>query len=220
MRADGSAITQVIENMHSGEKLMTNSTPTRLLFRKKITAIYADGTAKMNLGIATVVRMLKGATNVPIEVAADAAARKLLAELARSAGRTVERASAGFFLTPPVVQPGVEQRAVPVAPAVPAGPKPRRTRGNGAKRASKTVRQYAALTTTFFKGSIAGQINSVFKTREITPQKVSDYKQALADGACTLGNVSLSKSRHTANPRDRGPGDSGLTLGAAYKRPH
>jgi hypothetical protein len=31
----------------------------------------------------------------------------------------------------------------------------------------------------------------VFKTREITPQKVSDYKQALADGACTLGNVSL-----------------------------
>ena len=88
----------------------------------------------MNLGIATVVRMLKGATNVPVEVAADAAARKLLAELARSAGRTVERASAGIFLTPPVVQPGVEQRAVPVvpaAPAVPAGPKPRRTRGNG-----------------------------------------------------------------------------------------
>jgi hypothetical protein len=176
---------------------MTNSTPTQLLVRKKITAIYADGSAKMNLGIATVVRMLKGATNVPVEVAADAAARKLLAELARSAGRTVERASAGLFLMPPVVQPGVEQRAVPVvpaAPAVPAGPKPRRSRGNGGKRASKTVRQYAALTTTFFKGSIAGQINSVFKTREITPQKVSDYKQALADGACTLGNVPLSKT--------------------------
>jgi hypothetical protein len=34
----------------------------------------------------------------------------------------------------------------------------------------------------------------VFKTREIAPRKVSDYKQALADGACTLGNVSLSKS--------------------------
>jgi hypothetical protein len=34
----------------------------------------------------------------------------------------------------------------------------------------------------------------VFKTREITPQKVSDYKQALADGACTLGNVPLSKT--------------------------
>ena len=171
-----------------------SSTPTQLLVRKKITAIYADGSAKMNLGIATVVRMLKGATNVPVEVAADAAARKLLAELARSAGRTVERASAGIFLMPPVVQPGVEQRAVPAAPAVPAGPTPRRTRGNGGKRASKTVRQYAALTTTFFKGSIAGQINSVFKTREIAPRKVSDYKQALADGACTLGNVSLSKS--------------------------
>ena len=73
---------------------MTNSTPTRLLFRKKITAIYADGTAKMNLGVTTVVRMLKVATNVPVEVAADAVARKLLAELALGAGRTVERASA------------------------------------------------------------------------------------------------------------------------------
>ena len=32
---------------------MTNSTPTQLLVRKKITAIYADGSSKMNLGIAT-----------------------------------------------------------------------------------------------------------------------------------------------------------------------
>ena len=134
------------------------------------------------------------AANVPVEVAADAAARKLLGELARSAGRTVERASAGIFLTPPVVQPSVEQRAVPAAPGVSAGPKPRRTRGNGVKRAPKTVRQYATLSTTFFKGSSAGQINSVFKTREYNYQKVSDYKQALADGACTLGNVPLSKS--------------------------
>ena len=147
----------------------------------------------MNLGIGTVVRMLKGATNVPIEVAADAAARKLLDELARSAGRTVERAAAGVFLTPPVVQPGVEQRAVPGVPTAPVGPKPRRTRGNG-KVKSRVVRKYPTLSSTFFKGSIAGQINSVFKTREITPQKVRDYKQALADGACTLGNVSLSKS--------------------------
>jgi hypothetical protein len=168
---------------------MTNSTPARLLFRKKITAIYADGTAKMNLGIATVVRMLQGAANVP---AADAAARKLLAELARSAGRTVERASAGIFLTPPVVQRGVDQRAVPAAPA-PAGAKPRRTRGNG-KVKLRVIRKYPTLSSTFFKGSTAGQINSVFKAREITPQKASDYKQALADGACTLGNVSLSKS--------------------------
>ena len=85
---------------------MMSSTPTQLLFRKKITAVFADGSWKINLGIATVVRMLKGATNVPVEVAADAAARKLLAELARSAGRTVERASAGTFLTSPADQPG------------------------------------------------------------------------------------------------------------------
>jgi hypothetical protein len=168
-----------------------SSTPTQLLVRKKITAVFAGGSSKMNLGIATVVRMLKGATNVPVEVAADAAARKLLAELARSAGRTVEHTSAGIFLTQPVDQPGVNQRAVP---AVPAGPKPRRTQGNGGKRASKAVRQYATLSTTFFKGSIAGQIKSVFKTREINPQKVMDFKLALANGDCTWDLRPLSKS--------------------------
>jgi hypothetical protein len=176
-----------------------SSTPTQLLVRKKITAIYANGSSKMNLGIATVVRMLKGATNVPVEVAADAAARKLLADLARSAGRTVERASAGLFLTPPVVQPGVEQRAVPVvpaapaAPAAPAGPKPRRTRGNG-KVKSRVVRKYPTLSSTFFKGSTAGQINSVFKSRETNPQKVTDFKLALANGDCTWDSLPLSKS--------------------------
>ena len=170
-----------------------SSTPTQLLVRKKITAIYADGSAKMNLGIATVVRMLKGATNVPVEVAADAAARKLLAELARSAGRTVERASAGTFLMPPVVQPGVEPQAVPAAPAVPAGPKPRRTRGNG-KVKSRVVRKYPTLSSTFFKGSTAGQIKAVFKSRETNPQKVTDFKLALANGDCTWDLRPLSKS--------------------------
>ena len=171
---------------------MTNSTPTRLLFRKKITAVYADGTAKMNLGVATVVRMLKGATNMPVDVAADAAARKLLAELAASAGRTVERASAGIFLMPPVVHSGVEQPAVP-APAVPAGPKPRRTRGNG-KVKPRAVRKYPALSTTFLQGSLAGQIKAVFKSRETNPQKVTDFKRALANGDCTWDSLPLSKS--------------------------
>jgi hypothetical protein len=137
--------------------------------------------------------MLQGAANVPVEVAADAAARELLDELALSAGRTVERASVGTFLTSPAKQPDREPQAVPVVPTAPVGPKPRRTRGNG-KVKLRVIRKYPTLSTTFFKGSIAGQINSVFKTREITPLKVSDYKQALADGACTLGNVPLSKT--------------------------
>jgi hypothetical protein len=172
-----------------------SSTPTQLLVRKKITAIYADGSLKMNLGIATVARMLKGAPNVPVEVAADAAARKLLAELARSAGRTVERASAGIILTPPV-QPGVEQQAipaVPAAPAVPAGPKPRRTRGNG-KVKPRAVRKYPTLSTTFLQGSLIGQIKAVFKSRETNPEKVTDFKRALANGDCTWGLLPLSKS--------------------------
>ena len=170
-----------------------SSTPTRLLFRKKITAVFADGSSKMNLGIATVVRMLKGSTNVPVEVAADAAARKLLAELARSAGRTVERASAGTFLTSPAKQPDREPQAVPVVPTAPVGPKPRRTRGNG-KVKLRVIRKYHTLSSTFFKGSTAGQINSVFKSRETNPQKVTDFKLALANGDCTWDSLPLSKS--------------------------
>src|ERR1700730_6964719 len=99
-----------------------SSTPTQLLVRKKITAVFADGSSKMNLGIATVVRMLKGATTEPVEVSADAAARKLLAELAQSAGRTVERASAGTFLTSPAKQPDREPQAVPLVPSAPVCP--------------------------------------------------------------------------------------------------
>jgi len=151
-----------------------------------------DGSSKMNLGIATVVRMLKGATNVPVEVAADAAARKLLAELAASAGRTVERASAGLFLTPPVVQPGMEQRAVPAvpaAPAVPAGPKPRRTRGNG-KVKPRAVRKYPALSTTFLQGSLSGQIKAVSNRARLTPKKsrTSNWRSrtGTAPGTCCL----------------------------------
>ena len=169
------------------------STPTRLLFRKKITAVFADGSSKMNLGIATVVRMLKGSTNVPVEVAADATARKLLAELAASAGRTVERASAGTFLTSPAKQPDREPQAVPVVPTAPVGPKPRRTRGNG-KVKSRVVRKYPTLSSTFFKGSTAGQIKAVFKSRETNPQKVADFKLALANGDCAWDRLLLSKS--------------------------
>jgi hypothetical protein len=168
--------------------MSSTSTPTQLLVRKKITAVFAGGSSKMNLGIATVVRMFKGATNVPVEVAADAAARKLLAELARSAGRTVEHTSAGIFLTPPVVQPGVEQRTVPVVPTAPVGPKPRRTRGNG--KVKPAVRKYPALSTTFLQGSLSGQIKSVFNSRETNPKKspTSNWRSrtGTAPGICYL----------------------------------
>ena len=84
----------------------------------------------------------------------------------------------------------MEQRA---APAVPAGPKPRRTRGNG-KVKPRAVRKYPTLSTTFLQGSLIGQINSVFKSRETNPQKVTDFKLALANGDCTWDLRPLSKS--------------------------
>jgi hypothetical protein len=147
---------------------MTNSTPTRLLFRKKITAVFADGSSKIS----------RHCDRGP-----DAPGGRQRAR--RSGGR---RGSAGTTGR--------------------TGPKHRADRRTGLRGDISNVTRQAtgqgatgcpsrpnrALSTTFFKGSIAGQINSVFKTREITPLKVSDYKQALADGACTLGNVPLSKT--------------------------
>jgi hypothetical protein len=133
---------------------------------------------------------------VPVEVAADAAARKLLAELAVSAGRTVQQASAGIFLSPasePVAEPVGEQQAVSTVPVVSIGPKPRRHRGNG-KVKSAAVRKYATLSTTFLQGSFIGQIKSVYQTRETNPQKVTDFKLALANGDCTWDLLPLSKS--------------------------
>jgi hypothetical protein len=94
--------------------------------RKKITAIYADGSSKMNLGIATVVRMLKGATNVPVEVAADAAALynvlKSCSVKPRAAGGEGDKVNRGLFIAAVAVAavPISAQRyvAADVAPAL------------------------------------------------------------------------------------------------------
>jgi hypothetical protein len=56
------------------------------------------------------------------------------------------------------------------------------------------VRKYPALSTTFLQGSFSGQIKAVFKSRETNPQKVTDFKRALANGDCTWDLLPLSKS--------------------------
>ena len=40
----------------------------------------------------------------------------------------------------------------------------------------QAVRKYQTLTANFYIGSLKGQINSVWKTRESRPEKVSDFK--------------------------------------------
>ena len=80
----------------------------KLAINKKITAFFADGSQKMNLGIATVVDLLNGAERVPVEIAPLQRASRLLTDLAESAGRTVEQAEEGVFLVQPVVEPVAE----------------------------------------------------------------------------------------------------------------
>ena len=160
----------------------------KLAINKKITAFFADGSQKMNLSIATVVDLLNGAERVPVEIAPVQRASRILTELAESAGRTVEQAEEGVFLVQPVVEPAREVTTPSVAETI-----------------SEPVQvmvhpevtgphKYATLGTIFFRGSIAGQIKSVFKTRETNPAKVVDYRQALANGDCTLGAEPLPQS--------------------------
>jgi hypothetical protein len=59
---------------------------------------------------------------------------------------------------------------------------------------AKAAHKYATLGTIFFRGSPRGQLLSVYKTRESNPQKVADFKAALACGDCTLPAEPLSKS--------------------------
>ena len=56
------------------------------------------------------------------------------------------------------------------------------------------ARKYPTLSKTFFNGSPQGQILSVYKTRESNPQKVADFKAALANGDCTWGDTPFPKA--------------------------
>ena len=163
----------------------------KLAINKKITAFFADGSQKMNLGIATVVDLLNGAERVPVEIAPLQRASRLLTDLAESAGRTVEQAEEGVFLVQPVVEPVAEVVAQPVAEAI---AEPVEVIAQPEITVAKITHKYATLGTIFFNGSIAGQIKSVFKTRETNPAKVMDYRQALANGDCTLGTEPLPQS--------------------------
>jgi hypothetical protein len=164
---------------------------SKLAINKKITAFFADGSSKMNLGIATVVGLLNGIDKVPVAVAPVQRASRLLTDLAESAGRVVEQADEGVFLVQsaePVIEPVAEAIAEPVE--VIAQPEVMVVK----VAPDKAERLYSTLTKGFFKGSVKGQILSVFKTREINTAKVVEYRQALANGDCTLGAEPLPQS--------------------------
>ena len=145
----------------------------------------------MNLGIAAVVDLLKGTEKVPVQLAPVQRASRLLKDLAQSAGRTVEQAEEGVFLVQPVVEAVAEVAAQSVAEAI---AEPVEAIAQPEVTVVKTSHKYATLGTIFFRGSIAGQIKSVFKARETNPSKVVDYRQALANGDCTLGTEPLPQS--------------------------
>jgi hypothetical protein len=93
-----------------------------------------------------------------------------------------------------VSQPAVEP-GEPNPVTAPASAKPRTRRGDvSASKEPKAERKYQTLSSIFFYGSVQGQINSVHKARITNPQKVADFKSALAAGDVTLGVKPLKKS--------------------------
>lgn len=48
--------------------------------------------------------------------------------------------------------------------------------------------KYNFLSPNFFRGSVKGQINSVWKDRTDKPEKVAEFKQALTAGDLSLGD--------------------------------
>jgi hypothetical protein len=169
----------------------------KLSINKKITAFFADGSQKMNLGVAAVVDLLNGLEKVPVQIAPVKRVERLLTDLAETSGRIIEKADEGVFLAQPAVdaptveeivtQPVVEKIAQ-AEPAVLAGPEP------AVAVKGKAVRKYPTLSLTFFNGSLRGQILSVYKTRSSNPEKISDFKAALAAGDITWGDTPFSKA--------------------------
>ncbi len=178
-----------------------------LSIKRKITAVFRDGSSKMNLGIPATVEMLSGAEDIPVMVDGnEPSASQLLKDLAAQANRTVTCAPDGLLLTRPVREPvvapvedeaGLEDRTIQgidaQQPAKP--PKPRTTRGDiHPSQEPASPRKYKTLASIFFNGSVSGQINSVYKSRLSNPQKVLDYRDALVAGDVTLGTKALKKS--------------------------
>ena len=79
-----------------------STTLQSLSIKKKITALFADGSSRMNLGIPSVLELLDGVSDVPVEVSGDEpSASQLLKDLATSANRKITCAENGLVLTLP-----------------------------------------------------------------------------------------------------------------------
>jgi hypothetical protein len=191
----------------------------KLAVNKKITAFFVDGSQKMNLGISAAAALLNGSDRVPVHVAPAQRASRLLKELAEKSSLTVERVPEGVFLVQPgsvepqegSSEPVVEVQPESVAPIVDVKPVQEITQPEPVAEAvvelepveivqrvkanaPKVARKYTTLSATFFRGSCAGQILSVFKTRVENPAKVADFRAALAAGDCVFPAEPLPKA--------------------------
>lgn len=54
-------------------------------------------------------------------------------------------------------------------------------------------RKYRFLTNNFFKGSVKIQINSVYRDRNVKPEKVVEFRRAIKNRDCVINSNELTK---------------------------
>jgi hypothetical protein len=57
---------------------------------------------------------------------------------------------------------------------------------------NNTDRKYPTLTSNFMKGSVAGQIKSIHRTRETQPEKLADFQRAIAKRDIVIRQAQLT----------------------------
>ena len=53
-------------------------------------------------------------------------------------------------------------------------------------------RKYPTLGANFLKGNVAGQIKSIYRTRETQPEKLAEFKQAIANRDIVIRQAQLT----------------------------
>lgn len=59
---------------------------------------------------------------------------------------------------------------------------------------TEATSKYKFLSPNFFRGTVKGQINSIYKDLSTRPEKLAEYKTALAEGDASLG-ASITKQQ-------------------------
>jgi hypothetical protein len=182
----------------------------KLSINKKITAFFADGSQRMNLGVGTVVDLLKNTERVAVQIAPVKRAERLLTDFAKSAGRTIQKVEDSTFLAQsasPEPEPAVVEAPVEVAqPEAEVVAQPVAT-------VPGVTRKYPTLSKTFFNGGLRSWVNLCPYLPTYTEDLMADCAVCKGEGTVKCPNCkgtgndpSYWTSTHADCPKCSGTG--------------